>query len=134
MFLLDHAGAAILGSGGAGSPVGGGLCPEDLIEAAAQGDIDIGHGDGQAHIHQTCDAMLRDAAGHDSGEMLQIRFHVDRNSVETHPFTQADPDRGDLVFCDFSGRGPRFVRAFDPDADTAAADVSGQVEFCQGTI
>ena len=47
--------------------------------------------------------MLADAAGHDAGEMREVRLDVDRDAVERHPVAHADADGGDLVFA----RSPR---------------------------
>ena len=60
---------------------------ENFRKRLPQRDIDIGHRDGMAEIDQRGDAVsgIGDAAGHDAGEMREIRFDVDARRRGTTP-------------------------------------------------
>src|SRR3569623_2571603 len=81
----------------------------------------------KAEIDETGDAVLAAAAGHDSGEVLQIRLDVQADAVERHPAAQFRPEGRDLVLADGgSGR-----LALDPDADAALAPRAVDIEFAE---
>src|SRR5438270_13376968 len=53
--------------------------PEQLLEGLPERDVDIGHRHELAEIDQRGDAVagIGDAAGHDAGEMRQLRLDID---------------------------------------------------------
>src|SRR6478752_7416787 len=101
---------------------------ENLPEALSQLEIDVLHRHRMAEIDEARDAefCVLDAAGHDAGEMLQLRLDIDRNAVQRHPALQPHADRRDLVFMAVA-----LVRTAHPDADPPVAPLAADVEGCQ---
>lgn len=92
-------------------------------EACPQGGIRLVHADRQPQVDKAGDAVPPDAAGHDAGEMAQIRLDVEADAVERHPATDADADGCDLVL-----GAVALVRPAHPDADAVLALLAAQVE------
>ena len=69
--------------------------------------------------------VLANAAGHDAGEMRQVRRHVQRHAVPTHPARDAHADRADLRL----GAGGAVGH---PDADPALPAFPAHAEPVEG--
>ena len=66
----------------------------------------------------------RHAAGHDAGEVREVRLDVQADAVEGHPAPDPDADGGDLVLRGLALVGPAHPHA-DPVLPPLAADVEG---------
>src|ERR1700739_2300942 len=82
-----------------------------------------------AKIDQRGDAIARvdHAAGHDGGEMRQLRLNIERDAVERHPALQPDANGRDLVL-----EAVTLVRPLHPDADAVLAPLAADVEGEEG--
>ena len=69
----------------------------------------------------------RHAAGHDAGEMREVRLDVQADAVEGHPAADPDADGGDLVL-----RGLALVGAAHPDPDPVLPPLAADVEGIEG--
>src|SRR6185437_12821623 len=73
----------------------------------------------ESQIVQAGDAVLADAAGHNAGEVRQVRIDVQADAVKRHAAPHAHADRCDLVF---------LCAAHHPDADAAFPPLARHIE------
>ena len=92
------AGSAVLEA----TPSPSGRSARRLLEGRPHHRINLGHRHGDPQVDEARDAVLGDAAGHDAGEMGQVRLHVQADAMEAHPPADADSDGGDLVLGGFA--------------------------------
>src|SRR3569833_3449498 len=95
---------------------------ENLAEAALQGNIHVRHAGDNSEIGQAGHAMLGHAAGHNAGEMRQVRVHIQRHAMQADPALDAHAQGGDLVFSD---------AALHPDSYAAGAALALDAQFGQ---
>ena len=93
---------------------------EDTLEGRPQDRIHLRHRHRDPEVDEARDAVPPHAAGHDAGEMGEVRLDVEADAVERHPAPDADADGGDLVL----GGLRRLVGAADPDADPVLAPLA----------
>src|SRR6185437_10938222 len=98
---------------------------EDLLEGLFQGDIDLGHGDGQTQGCKTghAELLVAYATRHDAREMVKVRIDVQAHTVEAHPMAQPHANGRDFVFAAVTMR--------DPNTDTAVSPLAFDVELRQ---
>ena len=82
----------------------------------------------QPEVDEARHPVAADAAGHDAGEMAEVRLDVDRYAVEADPAAHADADRGDLVLGGAAVRLRRAVGAHHPDPDPAGPPLAADAE------
>jgi hypothetical protein len=71
-----------------------GSSTEQCFEFLPQHLVNVRHGSRNAEIGETGNpiALSAHAAGHDAGEMRQIRLDIERPAVQRHPTRHADTD------------------------------------------
>ncbi len=74
---------------------------------------------------------MRDAAGHDAAEMVELRIDIQGEAVKADPFAQADADGGDLVLGHRAVRQARALRPLHPDPDAILAPLALDVHVGQ---
>src|SRR5262249_32172430 len=99
---------------------------EDGLEGPPQGGIHVLHARRDSKRGEACDAKARIAhpAGHDAGEMIELRIDVDAYAVKGDPMAKPHPDGGNLVLAT--------VAVTHPDADAIGPPLAHDLEFAQG--
>src|SRR5690606_6500942 len=104
---------------------------EHVLESLLEGKVEVSHRHWKAEVDKTGDAVICDAARHDSAKVRQVGFDIDGNAVEAHPAPEPDADGGDLVLRRRAVCHGRPIRPDNPAAAPVFAPFAAYIESGQ---